>query len=201
MEITDERNRLEQEIRQRLSESAASEERMRSVVDHVVDGIVTMDDRGTVESFNPAAQRIFGYTATEVVGHNFNLLMGDPYRSEQDGYLANYLRTGQAKIIGIGREVVGRRKDGTTFPMDLAVSEFRLGERCYFTGIIRDISEAQAGRDGAAQDHAGTGPLQPGPGTIRLRRVSRPAGAAAGRGRLCADPAAALPGPAGCPGQ
>src|SRR5208283_5110316 len=112
-----------------------------SVVNHVVDGIITIDDRGTVTTFNPAAERIFGYTAPEVIGQNIKMMMPEPYHSQHDGYIANYLRTGQAKIIGIGREVVGRRKDGSTFAMDLAISEFRLGEGRYFTGIVRDITE------------------------------------------------------------
>jgi two-component system sensor kinase FixL len=118
-----------------------AEERMRSVVNHVIDGIITIDASGTVESFNPAAERIFGFTAAEVIGHNVKMLMPEPYHGEHDGYLAGYIRTGQAKIIGIGREVVGKRKDGSTFPMDLAVSEFRLGDRSYFTGIVRDITQ------------------------------------------------------------
>ena len=118
-----------------------SEERMRSVVDHVVDGIITIDEHGKVMTFNPAAERIFNYAAQEVIGKNINMMMPEPYHSQHDGYLANYFRTGQAKIIGIGREVVGRRKDGSTFPMDLAISVFRLGEGRYFTGIVRDITE------------------------------------------------------------
>ncbi len=126
---------------QRIQESAEAVERLRSVVNHVVDGIITIDESGTVETFNPAAERVFGYAAPEVIGHNVKLLMPEPYHSEHDRYLGDYLRTGHAKIIGIGREVVGRRKDGTTFPMDLAVSAFRLGDRRYFTGIVRDISE------------------------------------------------------------
>src|SRR5918996_2534142 len=121
--------------------SAESEERMRSVVDHVVDGIITIDARGTVTTFNPAAEHIFGYAAEEVIGKNIKMLMPEPYHREHDSYIANYLRTGEAKIIGIGREVVGRRKDGTTFPMELAISVFRLGDRNNFTGIVRDITE------------------------------------------------------------
>lgn len=122
-------------------EVAETEERMRSVVNHVVDGIITIDDRGTVTTFNPAAERTFGYSGGEVIGQNVNMLMPEPYHGEHDGYIANYLRTGEAKIIGIGREVVGRRKDSSTFPMELAISVFQLKDRRYFTGIVRDITE------------------------------------------------------------
>ncbi len=136
-----ERKRLERDLKQRLRELAQAEERMRSVVDHVMDGVITIDARGKVETFNLAAERIFGYAATEVIGHNVKMLMPDPYHAEHDEYLKNYLSSGQAKIIGIGRQVVGRRKDGSTFPMDLAVSTFCLNEFCFFTGIVRDITE------------------------------------------------------------
>jgi PAS domain S-box-containing protein len=139
-DITD-RKQLEQEIRQRLQEVADAEERMRSVVDHVVDGIISIDEHGTVLTYNPAAERIFGYERSDVVGQNVKMLMPEPYQGQHDDYIANYLRTGQAKIIGIGREVVGRRKDGTIFPMELAISVFKLGEKRYFTGIVRDITE------------------------------------------------------------
>src|SRR5579883_3357211 len=136
-----ERDRLELELRQRVQQAEEAEQRMRSVVNHVIDGIITIDERGTVTTFNPAAEKLFGYAGSEVVGQNVKLLMPEPFHGQHDGYLANYLRTGEAKIIGIGREVVGRRKDGSTFPMDLAVSEFHLGRRRYFTGIVRDITE------------------------------------------------------------
>jgi PAS domain S-box-containing protein len=128
------RKQAEAELRQ-------AEERMRSVVNHVVDGIISIDERGTVTTFNPAAERIFGYVSADVVGQNVRMLMPEPYHGQHDGYIRNYVRTGQAKIIGIGREVVGRRKDGSNFPMELAISEFPLGESRYFTGIVRDITE------------------------------------------------------------
>jgi PAS domain S-box-containing protein len=131
------------------------EEMLRSVVNNVVDGIITIDQRGAVESFNPAAEKLFGYEAAEIIGRNVKVLMPEPYQGEHDEYIANYLRTGQAKIIGIGREVVGRRRDGSTFPMDLAVSEFTLGPRRFFTGIVRDITQRKRNenelRDIAAQ--------------------------------------------------
>ncbi len=119
----------------------ASEARLRAIVNTAVDGIITIDHRGIIETVNPAAVRIFGYDIDEMVDHNVSMLMPSPDRERHDQYLANYLRTGRAKIIGIGREVVGRRKDGSLFPMELAVSEFRLGERRFFAGITRDVTE------------------------------------------------------------
>jgi PAS domain S-box-containing protein len=118
-----------------------SETRMKAILDSAVDGIVTINERGDIESLNPAAQAIFGYTSEELIGKNVNVLMPEPYRSEHDQYLRNYRHTGQRKIIGIGREVMGRRRDGSEFPLDLSVSEVLLGDRRLFTGLIRDITE------------------------------------------------------------
>ena len=117
-----------------------SEERLRAIVNTAVEGIITIDTRGIIESFNPAAERIFGYLAAEVIGKNVSVLMPQPYRDEHDGYMSNYARTREARIIGIGREVTGQRKDGTTFPMELSVSEVPLAGRRLFTGIVRDIT-------------------------------------------------------------
>ena len=118
-----------------------SEARTRAILDAAVDAILTIDQRGIVDSMNPAAERLFGYSKSEIIGQNVKMLMPDPYMTEHDQYLVNYLTTGVKKIIGIGREVVGRRKDGSTFPMHLAVSELQLGDRKMFTGIARDISD------------------------------------------------------------
>lgn len=125
----------------RASAQSDSAERLRAILQTAVEGIITIDERGIVESMNPAAEQIFGYRATEVIGKNVSLLMPSPYRETHDEYMGNYLRTGQAKIIGIGREVVGQRKDGAVFPMDLAVSEVKLSDRRLFTGFVRDITE------------------------------------------------------------
>jgi two-component system, LuxR family, sensor kinase FixL len=118
-----------------------SEAKARAILDTAVDGIITIDHRGIIKSFNRASERLFGYRAGEVIGKNVNMLMPEPYRGEHDGYLRNYLQTGIAKIIGIGREVVAQRKDGGTFPIDLSVSEVQLGDPLLFSGIIHDLSE------------------------------------------------------------
>ncbi|GAA4465176.1 PAS domain S-box protein [Novipirellula rosea] len=118
-----------------------SEAMTRAIVDSAVDGIITIDDRGIIRSCNPATKRLFGYKSSEIVGQNVKMLMPDPHALHHDEYIAKYLRTGEKKIIGIGREVKGRRNDGTTFPMAIAVSEVRIGGHRLFTGVVRDISE------------------------------------------------------------
>ncbi|MGQ4808053.1 Adaptive-response sensory-kinase SasA [Candidatus Entotheonellaceae bacterium PAL068K] len=134
-EVT-ERKRAEHAVAER-------EARLRAILDTTVDGIITIDKRGIVESFNLAAERIFGYAAADVVGHNISMLMPSPYREEHDGYLAHYLRTGEKKIIGIGREVVAQRQDGILFPIKIAISEVGFKDQRLFTGIVHDLSEHQ----------------------------------------------------------
>ena len=114
--------------------------RARAVFESAVDGMITIDEVGTIQSANPAALALFGYETDEILGHNVKLLMPEPHRSNHDDYIGNYLRTGEEKIIGKGREVEGRRKDGSVFPMDLAVSEIRTDGTCWFLGIVRDIT-------------------------------------------------------------
>ncbi|OOZ40561.1 hypothetical protein BOW53_07210 [Solemya pervernicosa gill symbiont] len=132
---------IQQLVEQRTAELNASRETNRAVLETVVDGIITIDTKGAVQTFNPAAEKIFGYPAEEVIGNNINMLMPEPFHSAHDGYLENYLTSGEKKIIGIGREVTGQRKDGSAFPMELAVSEMVVHEQRMFTGIVRDITE------------------------------------------------------------
>lgn len=118
----------------------ASEARWRSILESAVDAIVVIDARGCIEWFNPAAERMFGYAEAEMIGKNVNILMPSPYHEEHDGYVARYLTTGEKKIIGIGRQVTGLRRDGTTFPLRLSVGEMQVNGECKFTGILADLS-------------------------------------------------------------
>ena len=120
---------------------AASEAQLRALLEAALDAIISIDERGIIQLVNHAAERMFGYSAQELIGKNVSLLMPSPYREEHDGYLARYLATGEKKIIGMHREVVGLRKDGTIFPQELSVAEARLGGCRYFVGIHRDITE------------------------------------------------------------
>jgi two-component system sensor kinase FixL len=114
--------------------------RWRAIIDAAVDGIIVIDSRGVIEAFNAAAQRMFGYSESEAVGRNVKFLMPEPDRSRHDGYLEHHLRTGEKRIIGIGRAVTGLRKDGTTFPLHLSVGEFAIDGEMHFTGILHDLS-------------------------------------------------------------
>jgi len=130
----------EQLPKENLSELAL---RLKSVIDTAIDGIITISERGIVESINPAAAKLFGYESDEVIGNNVNMLMLSPDREHHDGYIEHYRHTGKAKIIGIGREVVGKKKDGTVFPFRLAVSEVQLKDSRIFTGIVHNLSDVK----------------------------------------------------------
>ncbi len=132
-DITD-RKQNEQQLHDR-------EAHISAIVDNAVDGIITINELGIVETCNHAAIKMFGYSASEVVGNNIKMLMPQPYAESHDGYLASYRNGGGARVIGIGREVTGQRKDGSVFPMELSVAEVKLADRRIFTGIVRDITE------------------------------------------------------------
>jgi two-component system sensor kinase FixL len=122
---------------------AQREAHLRSILETVPDAMVVIDEAGLIQDFSHAAERLFGWTAAEVAGRNVSMLMPSPYREEHDGYLQRYYRTGERRIIGVGRVVVGERKDGSTFPMELAVGEMRGGGERFFTGFVRDLTERQ----------------------------------------------------------
>lgn len=119
------------------------EAHLKSVLATVPDAMIVIDTRGIMQSFSATAERQFGYLAHEVIGQNVSILMPNPYRSQHDSYLSRYMATGEKRIIGIGRLVVGQRKDGSTFPMELSVGEMRSGDRRFFTGFVRDLTERQ----------------------------------------------------------
>ncbi len=124
-------------------EAAARAAHLQSILDTVPDAMVVIDEHGVMQSFSAAAERLFGYSAAEALGAKVDILMPPPYRDNHDAYIERYLSTGERRIIGIGRVVVGERKDGSTFPMELSVGEMRSGERRFFTGFIRDLTERQ----------------------------------------------------------
>jgi two-component system, LuxR family, sensor kinase FixL len=135
------RARLDADARAR--DLLSREAHLKSILDTVPDAMIVIDERGIIQSFSTAAERLFGTKAAEMIGKNIKILMPSPYREEHDGYLARYMRTGERRIIGVGRVVVGERRDGSTFPMELAVGEMRSNDRRYFTGFIRDLTERQ----------------------------------------------------------
>jgi two-component system sensor kinase FixL len=119
------------------------EAQIHSIIEAIPDGMVVMDERGIVQSFSPAAERMFGHSAAEVCGRNVKMLMPSPDRERHDSYLERYRMTGERRIIGIGRTVQGRRKDGSVFPMDLAVGESKSGNARQFIGFVRDVTQRQ----------------------------------------------------------
>ena len=124
-------------------DALAREAHLQSILDTVPEAMIVIDERGIMHSFSSAAERLFGCRAAEVIGRNVSILMPSPYSENHDGYLHRYLNTGERRIIGIGRVVVGQRKDGSTFPMELAVGEMKSGDQRFFTGFIRDLTERQ----------------------------------------------------------
>ncbi len=135
------RSRAQSANRQR--ELEIREAHLQSILDTVPDAMIVIDENGIMQSFSSAAEQLFGYRAQEAIGSNVNMLMPSPYREAHDGYLTRYRQTGERHIIGIGRIVVGERKDGSTFPMELAVGEMRPGDGRFFTGFVRDLSQRQ----------------------------------------------------------
>ncbi|KKC33995.1 PAS domain S-box protein [Devosia psychrophila] len=123
---------------------AGQAKKLQAILESALDAIITIDHVGTITTVNPAAATLFGYDRDAFIGRNVHFLMPEPYHSQHDGFLTNHRNTGQRKIIGIGREVTGRRNDGSVFPMHLAVSEFEMEGQTYFTGIIRDLSSNKA---------------------------------------------------------
>ena len=135
--------RTRREAEERTLDLTAREAHLRSILHTVPDAMIVIDEHGIMSSFSAAAERLFGYTALEVIGRNVKMLMPQPYQRDHDGYLARYLATGERRIIGIGRVVVGERKDGSTFPMELSVGEMHSNRQRFFTGFVRDLSERQ----------------------------------------------------------
>ena len=131
------------DTRRALAELAAREAHLRTILDTIPDAMIVIDERGTIQSFSVAAERLFGFTAAEVEGRNVKMLMPAPHQENHDVYLHRYRTTGERRIIGIGRVVAGQRQDGTTFPMELSVGEVHQGDRRFFTGFVRDLTEKQ----------------------------------------------------------
>ena len=186
------------DITRRLLASAAlkaSEARWRAVFESAIDGIIVIDSRGLIEALNPAAERLFGYPEQDASGRNVSILMPAPYRDEHDRYLEAYLTTGVKKIIGIGREVVGRRRDGSTFPIHLSVGELEVEGERKFTGMVHDLtarvdaeerlreqtSLAKLGEMAAVIAHEVKNPLAAVSGAIQVIGGRLPARAAAPR--------------------
>lgn len=139
--LSDMNRGLEATVQERTRELQRSELRQRIVVENMVEGLISIDEQGLIQGFNPAAERLFGYAAAEVAGRNVSMLMPEPDASAHDGYMRAYHETGTPRIIGRTREVEGRRRDGSTFPMDLAVNEMWFDDQRLYIGSVRDITE------------------------------------------------------------
>jgi two-component system sensor kinase FixL len=136
--------RAQAEAQRSTQAALARQAHVQSILDTIPEAMIVIDERGIIQSFSAAAERLFGYAASEVIGQNIKIMMPSPYREEHDNYIKRYLHTNEARIIGIGRVVVGQRKDGSTFPMELAVGEMRSNNQRFFTGFIRDLTERQS---------------------------------------------------------
>lgn len=147
-------NEMLESLREKTAQLTDSEMQQRAVVDSIVDGLITIDEHGFIQSLNNACETIFGYTPEETLGQNVKMLMPEPYHSEHDGYLKRYHDTGERKIIGIGREVKGKHKSGRIFPLDLSVSEVSVKDRKLYSGIVRDISQRKAAEEEIKQANA-----------------------------------------------
>ena len=145
---------------------------LQAVLDNVFDGIIVADEKGTIESINAAAESIFGYSPKEAVGQNVTLLQPEPYRSEHDDYLRNYLETGQAKIIGITREVSGRHKRGHTFPINLAVAEIQVFGQTQVRGYYTGSDRAPPGPTGDGRNLSGASTMSTPPDHSKDRRIA-----------------------------
>lgn len=141
----------EQSLREWMQELEDAEQRHGAVVNTVVDGIITIDEGGVIETFNPAAEKLFGYTKEEAVGQNIKVLMLEEDRQQHDGHISEYLKNGKPRFMGAGREVTGLRKDGSSFPLEASVSQMRVGDRRMFTGIMRDITERKQAEEQIAE--------------------------------------------------
>jgi PAS domain S-box-containing protein len=139
--LLEESQQLTRTLQTQQQEVLESEKRIRAIVDTIIDAVITIDQRGIIESFNKAAEQIFGYHKSEVIGQNIKILMPEPYHSQHDQYLADYFNTGHAKLIGKVRELTGQRKDGSVFPIEISLAEIQIGDQYIFTGIVRDITK------------------------------------------------------------
>jgi len=147
LRLENERGKLEAEVHERTDELTRSERYYRSVVDNAVEGIITINPYGIIQNFNSSAEAIFGYQVKEVMNKNVKILMPEPFHSHHDHYLKNHLETGEERVIGIGREVMGKRKDGSIFPLHLAVSRVETDDGLFFVGLIQDITERKAAEE------------------------------------------------------